>query len=242
VLYYTKGSGSNGVNTVYFLDTTGSACPNGTGLPVAGAPLPTSPLAYDPTTLQANGLPSNMCILKGFPTKLKSATSFPFGVWFANADTLYVADEGNGTTTFANGMYTAAAAQTTAGLQKWVFNTNSQSWKLAYTLQSGLGLGAPYVIPGYPTGVNAATGLPWSPATDGLRNITGRVNGDGTVSIWGVTSTVSGSGDQGADPNKLVEVTDSLSATSPGTESFSTVDAANSGEVLRGVSFTPGTN
>src|SRR5580692_9130541 len=29
VLYYTKGSGSNGVNTVYFLDTTGTACPNG---------------------------------------------------------------------------------------------------------------------------------------------------------------------------------------------------------------------
>jgi hypothetical protein len=36
VLYFTKGSGSNGVNTVYFLDTTGKACPNGTGLPAAG--------------------------------------------------------------------------------------------------------------------------------------------------------------------------------------------------------------
>ncbi len=29
VLYYTKGSGSNGVNTVYFVDTTGQACPTG---------------------------------------------------------------------------------------------------------------------------------------------------------------------------------------------------------------------
>jgi hypothetical protein len=29
MLYYSKGSGSNGVHTVYFLDTTGSACPKG---------------------------------------------------------------------------------------------------------------------------------------------------------------------------------------------------------------------
>ncbi len=36
VLYYTKGSGGNGVNTVYFLDTTGKACPNGVGLPGRG--------------------------------------------------------------------------------------------------------------------------------------------------------------------------------------------------------------
>jgi hypothetical protein len=27
VVYFTKGSGSNGVNTVYFVDTTGKACP-----------------------------------------------------------------------------------------------------------------------------------------------------------------------------------------------------------------------
>ena len=102
VLYYTKGSGGNGVNTVYFLDTTGNACPNGTGLPAPGATLPAAGLSYNPATLQANGLPSNMCILKGFPTALKSTTSFPFGMWFANADTLYVADEGSGSTTFAN--------------------------------------------------------------------------------------------------------------------------------------------
>ena len=33
VVYYTKGSGGNGIDTVYFVDTTGSACPNGVGLP-----------------------------------------------------------------------------------------------------------------------------------------------------------------------------------------------------------------
>jgi hypothetical protein len=170
-----------------------------------------------------------------------STNSFPFGLWFANADTLYVADEGNGTTTFANGQYTAAAAQSTAGLQKWVFDSSAGEWKLAYTLQAGLNLGRPYTVFGYPTGINAATGLPWAPASDGLRNITGRVNSNGTVTIWAITSTVSGGGDQGADPNKLVTITDSLSATSPAArESFRTVRAAGFGEVLRGVSFTPG--
>ncbi|MBO0868267.1 MAG: hypothetical protein J2P15_06845, partial [Micromonosporaceae bacterium] len=29
VLYYAKGSGSNGIDTVYFIDTTGTACPQG---------------------------------------------------------------------------------------------------------------------------------------------------------------------------------------------------------------------
>ena len=41
VLYYTKGSGSNGINTVYFVDTTGTVCTdtNGVGLPALGAGL-----------------------------------------------------------------------------------------------------------------------------------------------------------------------------------------------------------
>ena len=79
------------------------------------------------------------------------------------------------------------------------------------------------------------------PATDGLRNIIGQVNRDGTVTIWGVTSTVSGGGDQGADPNKVVTITDNLGAQTRPAESFRTFESARSGEVLRGVSFTPGT-
>ena len=242
VLYTTKGSGSNGVNTVYFVDTTGKACPNGVGLPQPGAQLPTSAIDFDPAQLQTKGVfPYNMCILAGFPTALKSATSFPFGLWFANATTLYVADEGSGDNTFSptSDTYTAAAAQTTAGLQKWVLSQGS--WKLAYTLSGGLQLGAPYTVRGYPTGDNPATGLPWSPATDGLRNITGRVNPNGTATIWGITSTVSGGGDQGADPNRLVAITDRLAAATAPAESFTTVRTARFGEVLRGVSFTPGT-
>jgi hypothetical protein len=246
VLYYTKGSGGNGVDTLYFVDTTGKACPNGVGLPQPGATLPTSPLAYNASTVTTTGLPSNMCILAGFPTTLakNAPTMFPFGMWFANDNTVYVADEGTGANTYSptSGQYTDAAASTTAGLEKWVFDAQAGTWKLAYTLQSGLNLGQPYTVPGYPTGINAATGLPWAPATDGLRNLTGRVNPDGTVTVWAISSTVSGGGDQGADPNKLVAITDHVGATTlPAAEHFQTMRTAKAGTVLRGVSFTPGT-
>ena len=83
-----------------------------------------------------------------------------------------------------------AAGQTTAGLQKWAFN--GSSWQLAYTVRAGLSLGVRYTVPGYPTVDNPATGLPWSPATDGLHNLTGQVNPDGSVTIWAITSTLSG--------------------------------------------------
>jgi hypothetical protein len=254
VVYTTKGSGGNGINTVYFIDTTGFdatgkplACPNGVGLPGANATLPTQPIFYDATKLQTLGVtPYNMCVLKGFNTTLAKTTtnSFPFGVWFADANTLYVADEGDGINTFdpASGKFSAAAAQTRAGLQKWVFDSSLGAWKLAYVLQAGLNLGVPYTIEGYPTGKNPRTSLPWAPAADGLRNIIGRVNRDGTATIWAITSTVSGSGDQGADPNQLVMITDKLAATSPAGESFKLVRTARFAEVLRGVSFTPGTD
>ena len=254
VLYYTKGSGGNGVNTLYFVDTTGQACPTGVGLAPEFGALPVSALSYDPSVLQTAGLtPTNMCILKGFPTALKTKTSFPFGIWFADANTVYVADEGDGDSTYsaASGTYTNATVNPSTqqtlkkvhpGLQKWTFDGTTRTWMLRYTIQAGLNLGVPYTVAGYPTGTNAATGLPWAPATGGLRNITGRVNPDGTVTVWAITSTVSGNGDQGADPNELVAVTDPLASTAlPSGEAFTIVRQAGFGEVLRGVSFTPGT-
>ncbi|KWF59769.1 hypothetical protein [Burkholderia pseudomultivorans] len=247
VVYYTKGSGGNGVNTVYFVDTTGAACPSGVGVPSPKAALPTAPLAFNPATLQTTGLPSNMCVLAGFPsTPNKTATtlSYPFGIWFADANTLYVADEGDGYTG-GQDLYSHAAAQTGAGLQKWVYDAAVKQWKLAYTLQNGLDLGTPYSVAGYPTGNNAATGLPWAPATDGLRNLTGRVEPDGTVTIWAITSTVSGNGDVGADPNRLVAVRDVLrntSAPAAAHERFAVLRTAKFAEVLRGIEFAPGTD
>jgi len=187
---------------------------HGVGLPSAAATLPTSPLAYDPVALNAgNGLhPNNTCVLNGFPTDLKTKKWFPFGVWFANATTVYVADEGNGTfkasdVDTVHNIYTTPSKQTTAGLQKWVLE--SGKWNLKYVLQNGLSLGVPYSVanaPGgtaYPTDTNTVTGLPWTPATDGLRNITGRLNSDGTATIYAITSTVSGNGEPGRGPEPL---------------------------------------
>ncbi|WP_201776484.1 hypothetical protein [Streptacidiphilus carbonis] len=249
VLYYTKGSGSNGVNTVYFLDTTGTACPQGVGLPVPGAPLPTTADAYDPTT----GQPAdNMCILAGFSTTAAKSIKTPDtgassnssslgSMWFADANTLYVADAGNGTATYSNGSYTDAAAQNLAGIQKW--SLVNGSWTYDYTLNAGLGLGVPYTVAGLPSGTNAITGTPWTPAVDGIRNFTGKVNRDGTVTLYGVTTSIGGVSDSAADPNKLVTVTDQASATTlPSSAHYTTLRTAAAGDVLRGVSFTPGTH
>jgi len=228
-LYVTKGSGGNGINTVYQVGNAGEL-PTGTVAELAALPI---------------------TILPGFPTSLASGVNqagnpapiaFPFGIWFANANTLYVCDEGDGTLVSppVNGNVADAATQATAGVQKW--SLVNDVWQLDYVLQNGLNIGVPYSVPNYPTSLN--------PATDGCRNITGRVHRDGTVDIYAVTSTVSLSGDQGADPNKLVKVTDILrAATLPAGDGdhdgddfaghFVTLRSAHAGEVFRGITFAP---
>jgi hypothetical protein len=228
-LFVTKGSGSNGIDTVYQVGDSG-VLPTGNAAPLAGVPI-TIPPGF-PTSL-ASGVDQN-----GNPAPV----AFPFGIWFANADTLYVCDEGDGTliSPAVNGNVADAATQATAGVQKWV--RVSGVWQLAYILQNGLNIGIPYSVPNYPAALN--------PATDGCRNITGQVNGDGTADIFAVTSTVSTNGDQGADPNKVVKVTDLLRATTlpQSTDkhngdaplgTFVTIRSAQAGEVLRGVAFAP---
>jgi uncharacterized protein (TIGR03437 family) len=204
-LYVTKGSGGNGIDTVYQVGPSGT--------------LPT--LTTAPTT--------NINILPGFPTALAAnadATfNYPFGIWFANATTLYVADEGDGAAA-------DAAGSKLAGLQKWTLANGA--WKMVYVMQNGLNLGQQYSLNNYPAALN--------PATDGLRNLTGKVNADGTVTLWAVTSTVSANGDQGADPNKLVTIADTLANTDPAiaaSEKFTTLMTAPAGQVLRGVSLAP---
>jgi hypothetical protein len=176
-----------------------------------------------------------MCVLAGFPTTLAknlvtpTTDNFPFGIWFANATTVYIADEGQG-----------VAGDMSAGLQKWVFDDVSSTWKKQYVLQNGLNRFQSYAVPNGPHGEVYPTAL--NPAADGLRNLTGRVNADGTVSIWAITSTVSTNVDQGADPNQLVYITDVLANTSSAVaaqEKFMVLRTARYGEVLRGVSFTP---
>jgi hypothetical protein len=223
-LYITKGSGGNGINTVYQVGSAGTL-PAGTAAQLATVPI---------------------TILPGFPsTTASTGTAFPFGIWFADANTLYVCDEGDGTfvTPAVNGNVADAQSQATAGLQKW--SLVNGAWTMLYVLQNGLNIGVPYGVANYPTALD--------PATGGCRNITGRHNQDGTVTIYAITSTISANGDTGADPNKLVKVTDILKSTTlPTSDSnhdrddavgkFVTLRSAKAGEVFRGVAFAPGSD
>ncbi|HXN30962.1 MAG TPA: hypothetical protein VN894_03830, partial [Polyangiaceae bacterium] len=63
----------------------------------------------------------------------------------------------------------------------------------------------------------------------------------GKVTLWASTSTSSASGDNGADPNKVVAITDDLGATTMtsdvANESFGVISGPTYGTVYRGVAF-----
>jgi len=208
-LYVSKGSGGNGINTVYQVGNVGDF---GTG------------------NLDGN---SPITVLPGLPTQLASGTPtyFPFGMWFANPTTLYVADEGG--TAFP---YVATGHE---GIQKWVFESDGQ-WHNVYTLQNSLGLGVPYTVTG--TAMDGSSGN-YTTTTSGLRHLIGSLHTDGTVTLYATTSTVSNPtvyGDQGADPNRLVSIKDVVSAqTQPSNENFTLLKTAAYGQVLRGVNILP---
>lgn len=208
-LYVSKGSGSNGIDTVYQVGAAGS-------LPAAGASTPIN-------------------VLPGFntsPAKTDTAGPHPFGVWFANASTLYVADEGSGATTDFGSSPTTQAG----GLEK--YSLVNGTWQLDYELKGSL-IGSSYTV----GGLGSLAGDSLTTTTDGLRNLTGKVNANGTVTLYAVTSTAgSVLGDSGADPNQIVSITDSLSATSANQvsgENFSVLDTAALGQVYRGVAVAP---
>ena len=195
-LYVTKGSGSNGVNTVYQVGTAGQ--------------LPTAATAA--STL--------ITPLAGFPTS--GTATHPFGLWFANSTTLFVADEGDGQ---APG--TAGKDTSNAGLDEYTFVGGK--WNETAVFQKGLLDQAAY-----------SDGLPWMVSTDGLRNLTGEVNKDGSFTLFATTSTVSNESthDQGADPNELVSITIGLDSTAANT-SFDVLETAAYGQRLGGVALAP---
>jgi hypothetical protein len=195
-LYFTKGSGSNGMDTVYTVSS-----------------LPTL----------ANAASAAISVVPGFPTDSARATGgdyTPFAVFFANANTMYVTDEGAGD---------SVDTGSHAGLEKW--SLVNGSWQLDYVLTQGLIGIVDSKLFGYDGQYPDVT-------TVGLRNLTGVVNADGTVTLWATTSTSSTSGDNGADPNKVVSITDQVSATTlPASESFKTLYGPTYGKVYRGVAF-----
>jgi hypothetical protein len=202
-LYVTKGSGGNGIDSVYQVGATGALA--------GGANLPTGP-----------GTP--ISILPGFSTQLASVGPdyTPFGLFFANSTTLYVGDEG-----FGDAADVGLGSH--AGLEKW--SLIGGTWHLDYTLQNGLiGHTDSYDAPGFTGTVT----------TEGLRDITGVVNPDGTVTIYGVSSTTDdiANMDNGVDPNAVWAITDQLAAMSlPGGEDFYEVVDPSLGTVIRGVAF-----
>jgi hypothetical protein len=201
-LYFSKGSGSNGIDTVYT---------------VSNPSLPT-------------GSAGTISVLPGFPTSpAKTSPDYtPFGLFFANATTLYVADEGSGDAK-------DQGLGSHAGLEKW--SLIGGIWKLDYTLQDKL-IGTSYTLCPDNSETKGCANAYDTVTTTGLRNITGAVNADGTVSIWGVTSDSSASGDNGADPNEVVEITDLLSATTlPTSEAFNVFEGPKYEQVYRGVAF-----
>lgn len=215
-LYVSKGSGSNGINSVFQVGSQGTL-PTGSAADLATVPI---------------------TILNGFAnTEASTSEVFPFGLFFANANTLYVCDEGDGTfvpPVNGSGNVATQLSQTNGGVQKW--SLMNGTWTLLYVINDGLNIGVQYNVPNYPSSI--------APATGGCRNMTGRVNGDGTVDIYAITSTVSANGDNGADPNKLVKVRDILNAMSLPTDGqgvghFQTIRSARAGEVFRGVAFAP---
>jgi hypothetical protein len=216
-LYVTKGSGSNGIDSVYAVGQNG--------------------MTSSTTAPTASGSPQ-MSILPGFSTTLAKATPsaadpvyHPFGLFFANASTLYVADEGSGSTSdLSTTPYEAG------GLQKW--SLVNGTWQLDYTLRGSL-IGANYTVSG--TGSLAGDSLTTS--VDGLRNLSGQVNANGSVTLYAVTSTIgSNLGDAGADPNQIVAITDTLADTTASQaagENFTVLDTAALGQVYRGVALAP---
>ena len=198
-LYFTKGSGSNGMDTVYTVSS-----------------LPTL----------ANAAAATISVVPGFPTDSARATGgdyTPFAVFFANATTMYVTDEGTGD---------ATDVASHAGLEKW--SLVNGTWQLDYVLTQGLIGTVDTDLFGYDGQYPDVTSI-------GLRNLTGVVNHDGTVTLWATTSTSSTSGDNGADPNKVVRITDVISATTltgaVSAESFRTLEGPTYGTVYRGVAY-----
>jgi hypothetical protein len=243
-LYVSKGSGGNGddglfqvLNGSFPTATLADVVNTGTG---AGVPSG----GTDNTIVQLLGNQATNPNTNG-PSPLT-----PFGFFFANPTTLYVADEGNSTITLPTGSSqteTSLVTDPLAGLQKWVLVPGSAPyWQPVYVISDGLQINQPQNVPGY--------GVPTF--TTGLRNLTGKVNNDGTVTIYAITaqtSTVSGGE---PDPTKLVAVIDVIAATQlpvddgngsgdwggsqQELDQFVTLQESRSGEVFRGVALAPG--
>ena len=146
----------------------------------------------------------------GISTAGQEINLSPESFFFADPNTLYVADSG------APKQDSAKKSTGDGGLQKWIFN--GTSWNLAYTISMGLNL----------VSNSAAHG------TTGLLGLTGQVV-DGEVQLFATNYTA---GD--TDQTYLFGLSDLLSATTGQQgEAFSILAAAPADSNFKGVSFAP---
>ena len=142
----------------------------------------------------------------------------PESYFFASSTVLYIADGGQPKDDGDPG-----TGADDGGLQKWVLNTTTGTWSLAYTLAAGLNLVS-----------NTATD-----GTTGLIGLTGTVNaGAGTVTFY-ATNYIASDFDQ----TNLYTITDTLSDTTAAQasgESFTTLlSGVPASYNIRGISFAP---
>jgi hypothetical protein len=227
-MFISKGSGSNGVNTVYQVGATG-ALAHGGQIP-QNAPITIVP--GFPTTLAAN-LPSSLAS----PWALSTGVGYPFGMWVPanNTALMFVGDEGD----LIN---IADAAIGSGGL--WVYQQSGGAWTPIAHITQGLNLGVAYTVTDM-AGAYGTAGASYTTTPDGLRNIAGQANSDGSYTIYAVTSTVGNSlgtnFDEGADSNQLVKITLTVKGSAVTTSGFTQMQTAPYGQVLRGVALVPQT-
>jgi len=170
-MYVSKGSGSNGANTVYQVGAAGALAKGGT-LPqnAAISIVPGFPTvaAASLTTSSATTTPAAWTLAQG--------VGYPFGMWVPanNTSLMFVADEGDGGTS-------AYAPNGSGGL--WVYQQSGGTWAPIAHITQGLNLGTAYTVTDT-NGTYGTAGANYTTTPDGLRSITGQVNSDGSYTIY----------------------------------------------------------
>ncbi len=211
--------GQNFTNVSSLTNSTG-------GLPTSSAGLVTTHIVPPASPLSSGGNNGSINLTAGTANGVNNSRIGKFvylspeEYFFANPDTLYLADSGQPKNGNAN-----AAALGEGGLQKWSLVNNV--WTLDYDLVAGLDL---------VNNANANANTPTAPGVTGLFGLTGEVV-DGQVELFATSY-----GLNELSPSYLYEITDTLSDTTiaqASGETFATLYSAPDNISIRGVSFAP---
>jgi hypothetical protein len=223
-LYVSRDQNPPGSGSQNFTNVSSLTIPGG-GLPTSSANVTTTHLTPPASPLSSGGNNGSINLTAGLANGVNNARigSFvylsPEQYFFANETTLYVADSGQPKNGNAN-----KAALGEGGLQKWTLSGGV--WTLDYDLVTGLSLVN-----------NANDGAdPTAAGVTGLFGLTGEVVGN-SVELFATSY-----GLNELSQSYLYEITDSLADTTiaqASGENFTTLEAAPSGTLFRGVSMAP---